>query len=211
MKPVYFRAPADLRRWLAKHHATARELWVGFHKVGTERPSITWPESVDEALCVGWIDAIRKRVDETRYVIRFCPRRPGSVWSAINIKRVRALTAQGRMRPAGLRAFRARKENRSGIYSYEQRSATLIEPYARRLEANRAAWAFFRAQAPWYQKVVNWWIVSAKLEATRLRRLEQLIAVSTRGRRVPMIERWKPAKAAKRAARGPKTMKIGRR
>ena len=189
MKLRFFRTPADFRKWLEKHHGSRRELWVGFYKTGSGRASITWPESVDEALCVGWIDGLRKSVDAGSYTIRFSPRRPTSIWSAVNIKRARELTAQGRMRPAGLQAFAKRKEYRSGIYSYEQRSATLVEPYAARLKKNRAAWKFFRAQPPYYQKTMNWWVVSAKREATRLKRLKRLEEDSGRGRRVGEIAR----------------------
>src|SRR5438067_9819383 len=127
MKITFFRSPSELQDWFAEHHATSRELWVGFYKKGSGKPSINWPESVDEALCVGWIDGIRKSLDGESYTIRFTPRRPGSIWSAVNIKRATALTAEGRMRPAGRKAFAARKEYKSGIYSYEQRPAELPE------------------------------------------------------------------------------------
>jgi uncharacterized protein YdeI (YjbR/CyaY-like superfamily) len=127
MKPTCFRTPAAFRAWLRQHHARSGELWVGYYKKDSGTPSLTWPESVDEALCVGWIDGIRKRIDDVRYMIRFTPRRRGSVWSSVNIARVHALIEQGRMQPAGLEAFDARTENRSGIYSYEQRPADLPE------------------------------------------------------------------------------------
>jgi uncharacterized protein YdeI (YjbR/CyaY-like superfamily) len=184
MKVTFFRSSADLRKWFAKHHAVALELWVGYYKKSTGERSITWPESVDEALCVGWIDGIRKSMDERRYMIRFTPRKAVSVWSAINIKRVQVLTKEGRMQPAGLKAFAARRENRSGIYSYEQRRPQLEEPYASLLRKNHAAWEFFQAQPPGYRKVAGWWIVSAKQEATRLKRLEKLIEASAHGRRI---------------------------
>jgi uncharacterized protein YdeI (YjbR/CyaY-like superfamily) len=194
MKPTFFRTPLDLRAWFEEHHATARELLVGYYKTSSGKPSITWPESVDEALCVGWIDGVRKRVDASRYPIRFTPRRPGSIWSAVNIRRAQALAAAGRMRPAGLAAFQARKENKSGIYSYEQRRAELEEPYASLLRKNRAAWAFFQAQPASYRKAVSWWVISAKKDETRLKRLEKLIADSAAGRTVPQFTRWKRAK-----------------
>lgn len=184
MKLRFFRTPADFRKWLEKHHGSSRELWVGYYKTSSGRASMTWPESVDEALCVGWIDGLRKGVDGSSYTIRFSPRRPTSIWSAVNVRRARELTAQGRMGPAGLQAFAKRKEYRSGIYAYEQRSATLVEPYASRLKKNRTAWRFFRAQPPYYQKRMNWWVVSAKREATRLKRLKRLEEDSARGRRV---------------------------
>jgi uncharacterized protein YdeI (YjbR/CyaY-like superfamily) len=184
MEPIFFAAPADLRKWLQRHHATAKELWVGFHRKHVGKPSITWPESVDEALCVGWIDGIRKRIDEESYAIRFTPRRRRSIWSAVNIRRAVTLTNEKRMQPAGLAAFKARIENRSGIYSYEQRSEQLPEPFAETLRQNPAAWKFFQAQPPWYRKTIGWWVVSAKREETRSRRLEKLIAESAGGRRL---------------------------
>jgi len=184
MKPKFFRSPTDLRDWLEKNHATTRELWIGYYKKSSRKPSITWPESVEEALCFGWIDGIRKSIDEISYTNRFTPRRPGSTWSAINIERVRVLSAQGLMQPAGLKAFQARKENKSGIYSYEQRGDQLAEPYASKFRRNKAAWNFFQAQPPSYRKVANWWIVSAKREDTRLRRLVKVIEASAEGRRL---------------------------
>jgi uncharacterized protein YdeI (YjbR/CyaY-like superfamily) len=182
-EPRYFRSPAEFRRWLQKHHDSADELWVGFHKRATGKPSLTWPESVDEALCVGWIDGIRKRVDDERYKIRFTPRRKGSVWSAINIRRVGELEGERRMQPAGRAAFDLRKENRSGIYAYEQRTAEIPEPYAAELRANPKAAAFFEAQPAWYRKQASWWVVSAKKEETRRKRLATLIARYQAGRR----------------------------
>src|SRR5437879_5688879 len=184
MKITYFRTPTDLRKWFAKHHAAEKELWVGYYKKGSGRPSITWPESVDEALCVGWIDGIRKTLGPESYTIRFTPRRKGSIWSAVNIARVKQLGAEKRMRPTGVEAFAARQENRSGIYSYEQRRDQLEEPYAGLLKKNRAAWAFFEKQPPGYRKVIGWWIVSAKREETRLERLKKLMDASAKGQRL---------------------------
>jgi uncharacterized protein YdeI (YjbR/CyaY-like superfamily) len=159
--PNFFKTPAALRKWLAANHAKSTELWVGFFKKDSGKPSITWPESVDEALCFGWIDGVRKNVDEESYKIRFSPRKPASVWSAVNMRNVERLIKEGRMQPAGLKAFAARKENRSGIYSYERRTPELLEPYLGQLKQNRAAWKFFRAQPPGYRKIMNWWVVSA--------------------------------------------------
>jgi uncharacterized protein YdeI (YjbR/CyaY-like superfamily) len=184
LKPKFFRTPTDFETWLEKNHATATELWVGFYKKESRKPSITWPESVDQALCFGWIDGIRKRVDEISYQIRFTPRRRGSVWSAINIKRARELARQKQMRPAGLEAFAARIENKSGIYSYERRSTELVEPYARLLKMNKAAASFFKKQPPSYRKMIGWWIVSAKKEETRMARLAKLISESAKGKRL---------------------------
>ena len=159
-------------------------MWVGFYKKNSGKASITWPQSVDEALCFGWIDGIRKTIDEISYKIRFTPRRQRSIWSAVNIKRVGELSEQGLMREAGLKAFSARREYRSGIYSYEQRSPEMPAQYAKVLKKNAAAWKFFQAQAPSYRKAINWWVLSAKREETRLKRLDQLIKDSAAGRRV---------------------------
>jgi uncharacterized protein YdeI (YjbR/CyaY-like superfamily) len=184
MKITYFRTRTDLRKWFAKHHAAEQELWVGYFKKGSGKPSITWPESVDEALCVGWIDGIRKSVDEERYTIRFTPRKRSSIWSAVNIKRARELKRQGLMQASGLEAFKARREYKSGIYSYEQRSAELPEPYSTQLKKNKAAWKFFESQPPGYRKQMSWWVVSAKTEETRSKRLKKLIEESGAGRRI---------------------------
>jgi uncharacterized protein YdeI (YjbR/CyaY-like superfamily) len=184
MKIKYFKSSSDFRRWLEKNRATRQQLWVGYHKKNSRQPSMTWPESVDEALCFGWIDGIRKSVDDLRYMIRFTPRRRGSIWSAVNIKRARELSDKGLMEPAGMAAFNARKENKSGIYSYEQRSANLDVPYEKKLKQNKVAWNFFYAQPPSYRKAVGWWIVSAKQEVTRVKRLERLIRESARGKRL---------------------------
>ena len=190
MRPRFFATPDKWRAWLERHHASAAELWVGFHKRDSGRPSITWPESVDEALCFGWIDGVRKRLDETSYVIRFTPRRQNSNWSTVNLARVKELTRLGLMRPTGLSAHEARKPAKSGIYAYEQRkSASLPAPMARRFERNRKAWAYFQKQPPWYRQVVVWWIVSAKREDTRERRLATLIADSAAGRRIGSLAR----------------------
>jgi uncharacterized protein YdeI (YjbR/CyaY-like superfamily) len=190
----FFRARAEFRRWLSRHHAAASELWVGFHKRSTGKPSLTWPESVDEALCFGWIDGIRKSVDAGSYTIRFTRRKEGSTWSAVNVRRARALEEEGRMAPAGLEAFRARRENRTGGYSYEQRPAELPEPYRAILRADRAAWTDFRSRPPWYRRAATWWVVSAKKEETRLRRLEALREASAAGRPVGPLARPAPAR-----------------
>jgi len=184
VNPKFFKTPSAFRKWLEAHHATSKELWVGYYKKGSGKPSIDWPQSVNEALCFGWIDGIRKSIDEESYKIRFTPRKPGSVWSAVNIRNVEKLVKEYRMQPAGLKAFEARKEYRSGIYSYEQRSPELVEPYLGTLKRNKAAWKFFQNQPAGYRKMMNWWIVSAKQEATRLKRLAKLIEVSAQGRRI---------------------------
>jgi uncharacterized protein YdeI (YjbR/CyaY-like superfamily) len=162
----------------------ATELWVRFYTKDSGKPSITWTESVDQALCFGWIDGLRKRVDKISYQIRFTPRRRGSIWSAINIKRAKELVRQKQMRPTGLKAFAARIENKSGIYSYEQRSTELSQPYANLLKENKAAWNFFENQPPSYRKMIGWWIISAKKEETRMVRLAKLISESAKGKRL---------------------------
>jgi uncharacterized protein YdeI (YjbR/CyaY-like superfamily) len=191
MKPTFFKTQADFRKWLDKHHQSAKELLVGFYKKGSGRPSITWPESVDEALCFGWIDGIRRSIDDISYTIRFTPRRSTSIWSSININRAQELIDQGLMRPTGLKAFQARKENKSGIYAYEQRTEKLPEPYESEFKKNKTAWDFFQAQPPWYRKTVGWWIVSAKKEETRLKRLATLIEESANGQTLRQLTRKK--------------------
>jgi uncharacterized protein YdeI (YjbR/CyaY-like superfamily) len=185
MNPTFFAIPADLRAWFKQHHLSETELLVGFYKKDSGKPSITWPESVDEALCVGWIDGVRKRADDESYTIRFTPRKPRSIWSAVNIARVEALTQEGRMQPAGLTAFEQRRENKSGIYSYEQRDQIeLSEAETLAFKANPQAWAFFESQPASYRKAVLWWIVSAKKEETRAKRVATLIDDSANGRKI---------------------------
>lgn len=187
MEPTFFATPDGFRAWLEGHHATERELLVGFHRKGSGRPSITWPESVDQALCFGWIDGVRRRIDDSSYTIRFTPRKAGSNWSAVNVRRAEELFELGLMRPAGLEAFRARRQ-RTGIYSYEQRQEARLEPaQERRFRANPKAWAYFQARPPSYRQAAIWWVVSAKREATRERRLDQLIEDSENSRTVPPL------------------------
>ncbi len=191
---MYFPSAAELKRWFAAHHATAQVLLVGYYKKGTGKPSVTWSESVDEALCVGWIDGIRKSVDGERYTIRFTPRKRTSIWSAVNIRRVRTLQRAGRMRPEGREAFRHRRENRSGIYSYEQRRDRLEPPYEAKIKEHPAAWSFFSAQTPSYRKAAGWWIVSARKEETRQKRLALLINDSAAGRHIKPLARLERTK-----------------
>lgn len=182
---VFFATPAAFVAWLEEHHAAAQELWVGYYKKGSGQPSITWPESVDAALCFGWIDGLRKSIDAQRYRIRFTPRRPSSTWSAVNVARVGELTAEGRMRPAGLRAFEHRRDDRTAIYAHEQRhSAALDAAFEAQFQANAAAWAFFMARAPSYRQAAILWVNSAKQAETRQRRLATLIADSAAGRTI---------------------------
>jgi uncharacterized protein YdeI (YjbR/CyaY-like superfamily) len=183
MEPRFFPTPAAFRAWLAAHHADTGELLVGFYKKGSGRPSITWPESVDESLCFGWIDGIRRRIDDESYSIRFTPRRPRSIWSAVNIKRAGELIEAGRMTPAGLAAFEARRDDRSALYSYEQRHAAKLDPdQERRLRADPAAWEWFQSRPPAWRRAAIYWVTSAKKPETRERRLATLIENAAAGR-----------------------------
>ncbi len=183
--PQFFETAEPWRAWLAQHHHTHTSLIVGFYKAQSNRQSMTWPESVDEALCYGWIDGVRKRIDDVRYLIRFTPRKSGSIWSAVNIARVAELTAAARMMPSGVQAFEARQEDRSRVYAYEQSAHAALAPEDEaRFRAQPAAWAFFSAQAPWYRKQMLWRVVSAKQHATRQRRLALLIDASAAGTRL---------------------------
>jgi uncharacterized protein YdeI (YjbR/CyaY-like superfamily) len=182
---LFFRAPSDWRKWLEKNHARAGELWVGFYKKDSGKASITWPESVDEALCFGWIDGIRKKVDDISYKVRFTPRRPNSIWSAVNIGRVAALTAQGRMQPPGAAAFARREEQKSRRYSFENRAtAKLSAGDQREFRRDPPAWKFLNSQPPGYQRLAAWWVVSARRTETRRARLERLITASRARRRI---------------------------
>jgi uncharacterized protein YdeI (YjbR/CyaY-like superfamily) len=186
--PAFYATPEEWRAWLEAHHDGEREHWVGFHKVGSDRPSITWPEAVDQALCFGWIDGIRRRVDETSYMIRFTPRKATSKWSMVNVRRVGELREAGLMRPAGIAAYEARTE--TGTYSYEQRDAAAFDDgREQRLRANAAAWEHWSAQPPWYRRTATHWVMSAKREETRDRRLARLIEDSAAGRPVGPLAR----------------------
>jgi uncharacterized protein YdeI (YjbR/CyaY-like superfamily) len=190
MEPTFFATPADFRAWLERHHESHSELIVGFHKRGTGRPSITWSEAVDQALCFGWIDGVRRRIDDTSYSIRFTPRKTRSTWSAVNIKRMKELVEEGLVAPAGLAAFERRTDDRSAIYSYDQRKSAKLEPdQERRLRADERASAFFEAQPPSYRRAAIHWVTSAKRPETRERRLVQLIEYSAAGRTVPPLTR----------------------
>lgn len=181
---TFFATPQEFRKWLEKHHTSEKELLVGFYKVGTKKPSMTWSESVDQALCFGWIDGVRKSIDEHSYSIRFTPRKPTSIWSAINIKKVEELTKAGLMTLEGQKAFDLRKEEKSAIYSHEKEPTTLEPDYEKQFKANKKAWEFFNNQAPSYRKVMLHWIMSAKQEKTRLSRLEKTIRESELGKRI---------------------------
>lgn len=190
MEPTFFATPEEFRAWFAANAASATALLVGFHKKGSGLPSITWPEAVDEALCVGWIDGVRRARDDTSYTIRFTPRKPRSIWSAVNIARVAALTAEGRMRATGLAAFEARAAGRSAIYAHEQQEdPTLTPDEEAAFRAEPGAWDFFAAQRPSYRRLALWWILSAKRPETRARRLATLLADSAAGRTLAHLTR----------------------
>jgi uncharacterized protein YdeI (YjbR/CyaY-like superfamily) len=185
MKPIFFATAADFRDWLEAHHTEATELLVGFHRKKSGRPSMTWPESVDEALCFGWIDGVRRSLGEDSYTIRFTPRKPSSTWSAVNIRRAKELIEAGLMQPAGLAAFERRSDDRSAIYAYEQRRAAKLDAAAEReFRANPCAWEFFSSQPPSYRRNATHWVTSAKRQETRRRRLRTLIEDSAAGRRL---------------------------
>jgi uncharacterized protein YdeI (YjbR/CyaY-like superfamily) len=190
--PVFFETGAQFRDWLAEHHDTATELLVGLWKASSRKPSMTWPESVDAALCFGWIDGVRRRRDDQSYTIRFTPRRPGSIWSAVNVAKAQALVAAGLMAPAGEVAFAARRDDRTAVYPHEQGGdavLTLTADEQARLRAVPAAWAHFEAQPGWYRRAVVHWLHSAKRVETRARRLEQLVADSAAGQQVAPFRR----------------------
>jgi uncharacterized protein YdeI (YjbR/CyaY-like superfamily) len=188
MEPIFFASPAEWRAWLETNHAHASEVIVGFHKKATGRPSMTWPEAVDEALCFGWIDGVRRSHGPEAYTNRFTPRRRRSNWSAINVKRVGELTAEGRMTPAGIAAFEARKD--TGVYSYEQQRQAVLEPEQEaRFRAVAAAWEWFSARPPSYRRAAIHWVTSAKRPETRERRLATLIADSAAGRPIKPLAR----------------------
>jgi len=189
MDPTFFPTPDDFRSWLAENHTVAAELWVGFHRKATGKPSLTWPESVDEALCFGWIDGIRKTVDGEAYKIRFTPRRAGSHWSRVNLERVSVLIEGGRMTPAGMAAWEARDPEKSARYSYERETAALTRRQLARLKKNKTAWTFWEAQPPGYRKQVTAWVTSAKKEETRERRLGTLIEDCANGLRIKQLRR----------------------
>ncbi|HLF65766.1 MAG TPA: YdeI/OmpD-associated family protein [Saprospiraceae bacterium] len=187
MKPTFFPTPAHFRKWLEKNHKKKDELWVGFYKTSSGIPSITWPQLVDELLCFGWIDGIRKSIDDTTYMNRVTPRRATGIWSNKNIKRFAELKAAGLIMPAGQTAFDAKKGTYTNRYSFEQATITLLPAYEKKLKANKKAWAFFQSLPPSKQKPTIWWVMSAKQKETQLRRLAILIASSEKGEKIPPL------------------------
>jgi len=186
-KPTFFRTSSDFRTWLEKNHKQTSELLIGFHRVDSGKGGMTYREALDEALCHGWIDGLRKRYDTNSYTIRFTPRAPGSIWSVINTTRMTELIKLGRVHPAGLKVFNQRDQKKSKLYSYGAGNCQLDAAYARQFRANPTAWEFYQAQAPWYRRVSCYWVMSAKREETRLRRLATLIADSAKGRRIKQL------------------------
>ena len=184
MQLTFFETPSKFRAWLQKHHKTADELWVGFYKKATGKPTINWQEAVDEALCFGWIDGIRKRVDADSYTNRFTPRRRGSSWSAINTRRAAELLKAGRMRAAGRAAFDARDTKKTEAIKSARSSPRLERSLQAQFKANQAAWAFFAAQPPGYRRMAIWFVMSARRDETRAKRLGQLVAISASKRRL---------------------------
>jgi uncharacterized protein YdeI (YjbR/CyaY-like superfamily) len=190
VKPTFFATPSDFRAWLAANHSKAKELLVGFYKASSGKPSITWPQSVDQALCFGWIDGVRRSLGTDSYTIRFTPRRARSVWSTINTRRFAELHKQGLVSELGQKAFGRREARRSGVYSFEQQEDPQLAPHAAKaFAANQKAWAFFQARPPWYQRAATWWVVSAKKEETRDKRLHTLVADSAAGRTIAPLTR----------------------
>ncbi|MDQ1473783.1 MAG: hypothetical protein QOJ99_5263 [Bryobacterales bacterium] len=194
MEPKFFPTAAAWHAWLEKNHHRQTELLVGFYKVGSDQPSMTWPESVDAALCFGWIDGVRRRIDDVSYSIRFTPRKARSIWSVVNIKRVEELTIQRLMHAAGLRAFAAREQTRSGVYAFEQENVQFEAAQEALFRANKAAWDFFQTQPAWYRRTATWRVVSAKKEETRTKRLAQLMVDSSAGRTIAELTRIKGPK-----------------
>jgi len=186
-EPTFFRRPSDFRKWLGKNHDRTQELLIGFHRVDSGKGGITYREALDEALCFGWIDGLRKRYNADSYTIRFTTRKPDSTWSVINTTRINQLIKLGRVHPVGLKVFQQRDEKKSKLYSYEVGNCQFTDEHVRQFRANATAWEFHQAQAPWYRRVSCFWVMSAKREETRLRRLATLIDDSANGRRIKQL------------------------
>jgi len=189
MKPLFFEKPSYFYNWLEKNHDTETEVFIGFYKVHTKKPSMTWSESVDQALCFGWIDGVRKSGDEESYVLRFTPRRKDSIWSAVNIKKIETLTKAGLIKPSGIAAFERRKESKSRIYSFEQDLMEFSKEFESAFKSNEKAWNFFQSQAPWYKKAAIHIVMSPKNESTRKKWLNQLISDSANEKRLDRLSR----------------------
>ncbi len=187
MKPTFFKNQKELRKWFENNHDKGKEIWIGFYKKDSGKANFTWSQSVDQALCFGWIDGIRKSIDEMSYMIRFTPRNPKSNWSAVNIKKINELTKLGLINPAGIEVFKKREEKRSEIYSFEQNKVKLNKKYELKFKSNKNAWKFFQSLPPSTKKPSIWWVMSAKKEETRLRRLDILINSSEEEQKIPPL------------------------
>lgn len=187
MKPKFFSTPAEFRKWLEKNHNSETELIIGFHRKASGKKSITYHEALDEALCFGWIDGVRRRLNETSFEQRFTPRKPRSIWSLVNVRHVERLTKDGRMRPPGLEAYERRDPKRTGIYAFENQPKAFSPAYERRFRQNKAAWQFFENLPPYAKKLYIHWVMSAKREETQIKRLELLIESSAKGIRHGVI------------------------
>jgi uncharacterized protein YdeI (YjbR/CyaY-like superfamily) len=192
--PIFFKSLNELRKWFQRNHGKISEVWIGFYKVNSGKKGISYKEAVDEALCFGWIDGIRKGLDEESYVNRFTPRKKSSNWSNVNIKRINELIEEERVHPAGLAAFKERTKEKSGVYSFEQDSHTLSPAFEKKFKANKKAWNYFTSKAPWYQRTSIHWVMNAKQEATRLKRLETLITDSENEKTIALLTRTPKAK-----------------
>jgi uncharacterized protein YdeI (YjbR/CyaY-like superfamily) len=184
---AHFSSPEELRKWLAKNHAAATELFVGFYKKSSGKKGATYSEALDEALCFGWIDGVRRSINSESYTIRFTPRRPKSIWSLVNVRHVKRLQKSGKMAEPGIKAFALREKHRTGIYSFEQKRPGLSARFKKLFRANAPAWEFFTKQAPWYQRTAGHWVVRAKQDETRMRRFAKLVEVSGKGRRLDQL------------------------
>jgi uncharacterized protein YdeI (YjbR/CyaY-like superfamily) len=186
-KPTFFATQENFRKWLIKNHETATELVVGFYKVDSGKPSMSWSQSVDQAICFGWIDGVRKSIDDKSYLIRFTRRKPTSIWSAINIKKVEELKKQGLMHPNGISAFEKRKEHKSKIYTYEKEPVKLSADFEKKFKANKKAWTYFQSLPPSYHRSAIDWVMTAKQQATSIKRLNELINDSEAGRKIKRL------------------------
>ena len=189
MQPTTFASGGAFRTWLRRHHRTAGELLVRCFKTHAKERGLTYAEGVDEALCFGWIDGVRRRLDDESFSVRFTPRKPQSIWSVVNIRKAQALEAAGRMAPAGLEAFAARKPRAARPYSYESKPGALDPAFERRFRRDRLAWKFFQSRAPWYRRTSIFWVMEAKREGTRERRFQTLLECSARGEAIPLLRR----------------------
>lgn len=187
MKPIFFKTQSELRKWFEKNHRSEQELILGYYKKSTGKETVSWSESVDQALCFGWIDSVRKSIDEESYQIRFTSRKPNSIWSNVNIKKVNELTDRGLMLPIGIEAFNKRKEHKSGVYAFENEEQQLHEAFEKQFKANKKAWEFFNQQPAGYKKLALHYVMTAKLEATRNKRFQDLVADSEAGLRMRQL------------------------